>query len=128
MSALAEAYRAVSAGVGLIDRSNRARVEVSGPDRVKFLHNVTTNDVKRLPAGRGHEPCRQLVEFPAHYRVVVVAAGVSGDGAGWLRSAVVERHDERGPHARIGTARIAAQLGARAAEIAHLSRKAGVKP
>jgi tRNA-modifying protein YgfZ len=40
---------------GLIDRSDRVRVEVSGPARAKFLHNLTTNDVKRLPAGRGCE-------------------------------------------------------------------------
>lgn len=40
---------------GLIDRSDRVRVEVSGPDRAKFLHNLTTNEVKRLPAGRGCE-------------------------------------------------------------------------
>ena len=31
------------------------RVEVSGPDRVKFLHNLTTNEVKRLQIGRGCE-------------------------------------------------------------------------
>ena len=37
------------------DRSSRVRLEVHGPDRAKFLHNLTTNDVKRLPAGKGHE-------------------------------------------------------------------------
>ena len=31
------------------------RLEVAGPDRAKFLHNLTTNDVKRLAAGAGHE-------------------------------------------------------------------------
>jgi tRNA-modifying protein YgfZ len=41
--------------VGLIDRSDRVRVEVSGPDRAKFLHNLTTNEVNRLPVGRGCE-------------------------------------------------------------------------
>ena len=38
-----------------IDRSDRARLEVTGPDRAKFLHNLTTNDVKRLGAGSGQE-------------------------------------------------------------------------
>ena len=37
------------------DRSDRIRLEIAGPDRAKFLHNLTTNDVKRLPAGSGHE-------------------------------------------------------------------------
>ncbi len=39
----------------LFDRSDRARLEVSGPDRGKFLHNLTTNEVRRMPAGRGCE-------------------------------------------------------------------------
>jgi folate-binding protein YgfZ len=38
-----------------IDRSERARLRVAGPDRVRFLHNLTTQDVKGLPAGRGVE-------------------------------------------------------------------------
>ena len=38
-----------------LDRSDRCRLEVSGPDRVKFLHNLTTNDVKRLAVGHGQE-------------------------------------------------------------------------
>ena len=37
------------------DRSDRLRLEISGPDRAKFLHNLTTNDVKRLAEGSGHE-------------------------------------------------------------------------
>lgn len=47
--------RAVRSGVGWIDRSERVRLEITGPDRVRFLHNLTTNEVKRLPAGRGCE-------------------------------------------------------------------------
>src|SRR5690242_11933486 len=50
-----DAYRAVDKAVGRADRSVRVRLEVTGPDRVKFLHNLTTNDVKRLAAGRGRE-------------------------------------------------------------------------
>ena len=37
------------------DRSGRVRLEVAGPDRAKFLHNLTTNDVKRLAVGAGQE-------------------------------------------------------------------------
>ena len=37
------------------DRSDRIRLEIAGPDRAKFLHNLTTNDVKRLAEGSGHE-------------------------------------------------------------------------
>jgi tRNA-modifying protein YgfZ len=41
--------------VGFADRSDRVRIEVAGPDRAKFFHNVTTNEVKRLPSGKGCE-------------------------------------------------------------------------
>jgi len=34
---------------------------VAGPDRAKFLHNLTTNDVKRLPVNRG---CEAFVTSP----------------------------------------------------------------
>jgi tRNA-modifying protein YgfZ len=37
----------------LRDRSDRIRLRVTGPDRAKFLHNVTTNEVKRLADGSG---------------------------------------------------------------------------
>src|ERR1700730_17083507 len=50
-----ETYLAVRRGLGWIDRSDRVRLEVSGDDRAKFLHNLTTNEVKRLAVGRGCE-------------------------------------------------------------------------
>jgi folate-binding protein YgfZ len=55
MSTNLEAYQAASTGVVFLDRSDRVRIEVTGLDRAKFLHNLTTNEVKRLPAGRGVE-------------------------------------------------------------------------
>jgi folate-binding protein YgfZ len=39
----------------MVNRSDRLRIEVTGPDRAKLLHNLTTNDVQRLAAGRGCE-------------------------------------------------------------------------
>ncbi|WP_435009862.1 YgfZ/GcvT domain-containing protein [Tundrisphaera lichenicola] len=40
---------------GWFDRSGRSRLEISGPDRAKFLHNLVTSDVKRLAEGSGSE-------------------------------------------------------------------------
>src|ERR1017187_6100063 len=40
---------------GLFDRSNRSRLSITGPDRAKFLHNLMTNEVKRLAVGKGCE-------------------------------------------------------------------------
>ncbi len=63
-------------GLYLIDRSDRSRIDVSGPDRAKFLHNLTTNEVKRLPAGRG---CEAFVTSPQGktigYVAILVAEG-----------------------------------------------------
>ena len=49
------AYRSVQDRAGWVDRSGRCRLRIGGPDRAKFLHNLTTNDVKRLSDGSGHE-------------------------------------------------------------------------
>ncbi len=55
MNPPAAAYHALETGVAYFDRSRRVRLEVSGPDRAKFLHNLTTNDVKRLAVNHGQE-------------------------------------------------------------------------
>jgi len=46
-------YRAVRASVGILDRSYRGKLRLSGPDRVRFLNGMVTNDVKKLQAGEG---------------------------------------------------------------------------
>jgi tRNA-modifying protein YgfZ len=48
-------FKRMADHAGLVDRSDRVRLDIFGPDRAKFLHNLTTNEVKRLPAGRGCE-------------------------------------------------------------------------
>ena len=39
----------------LFDLSNRTQIEVTGRDRVKFLHSFCTNDIKKLQPGQGCE-------------------------------------------------------------------------
>jgi tRNA-modifying protein YgfZ len=39
----------------LFDVSDRGKLEVSGPDAAKFLHNMCTNDVVNLASGAGRE-------------------------------------------------------------------------
>ena len=46
-------FAAATRSVGSTDRSDRVRIEVAGPDRAKVLHNLTTNDIKRLAPGAG---------------------------------------------------------------------------
>jgi folate-binding protein YgfZ len=48
-------YHAASTSAVFFDRSARARLDVSGPDRAKFLHNLTTQEVKHLKVEEGGE-------------------------------------------------------------------------
>src|ERR1700736_4170356 len=50
-----EAYQTLTDRGGWFDRSGRSRLEISGPDRAKFLHNLVTSDVKRMAEGSGRE-------------------------------------------------------------------------
>jgi tRNA-modifying protein YgfZ len=55
MNPRANPYHALETGIVCFDRSRKARVEVTGPDRARFLHNLTTNDVERLAVDHGQE-------------------------------------------------------------------------
>jgi folate-binding protein YgfZ len=46
-------YRAARDAVGVVDRSDVGVVEVTGRDRVKFLHALLSNDIASLGAGQG---------------------------------------------------------------------------
>jgi tRNA-modifying protein YgfZ len=43
--------RALVSGWGVVDRSNRDVVRISGPDRLSWLHSLTTQHVEQLAAG-----------------------------------------------------------------------------
>ncbi len=47
------ALQAVETGVALCDRSHWGRVRVSGADRLRFLHNQTTNQLEQCLPGQG---------------------------------------------------------------------------
>ena len=47
------AVQAVRTGVAICDRTHWGRIEVSGRDRLNFLHNQSTNDFNRLKPGEG---------------------------------------------------------------------------
>ena len=46
-------YRAARKSVALIDKNYRAYLRFSGPDRVRYLNAILTNNVKDLAAGHG---------------------------------------------------------------------------
>ncbi len=46
-------YRAASEGCGLLDRSERGRLALTGPGAVEFLNGQVTNELEGLKAGEG---------------------------------------------------------------------------
>ena len=48
-----EQYRAVRQGTGLLDRSHRGRILVTGTDRIDYLQGLLTNDIAALGPGDG---------------------------------------------------------------------------
>ena len=48
-------HETVRERVGVIDRSDRGKIEVTGKDRATFLHGLVSNDVKGLAPGQGNE-------------------------------------------------------------------------
>ena len=50
---MTEGYRALRHGAALLDLSARGRILVRGRDRVRLLHNLTSNHIKALVPGAG---------------------------------------------------------------------------
>ncbi len=48
---MTKGYEALRDGVAWLDLSARGRLEARGRDRARFLHNVTSNDVKKMKPG-----------------------------------------------------------------------------
>jgi tRNA-modifying protein YgfZ len=89
-------YRSVQDRAGWFDRSSRRRLEIVGPDRAKFLHNLTTNDVKRLAEGSGHE---SFVTSPQG-KVLAYATILSAEDATILVGTDPDSMDALLPHLR----------------------------
>jgi folate-binding protein YgfZ len=50
---LTPGYEALTNGAALLDLSNRGRIRVTGEDRARLLHAMTTNHVQQLKPGEG---------------------------------------------------------------------------
>jgi len=47
-------YRFANKSIALIDKNYRAYLAFTGPDRVRYLNAILTNNIKDLPVGRGN--------------------------------------------------------------------------
>src|SRR5215204_214671 len=50
---MASEYRTLTEQVGLVDRSERGKLALTGPEAKEFLHGQVTNDIEGLEPGRG---------------------------------------------------------------------------
>lgn len=75
--------RALRDGAALVDRSYRCLIEVRGKDRLSFLHNFTTNEVKNLRAGDGNYAfalnVKGRIEFDLNLTVMAESVWVDVD-------------------------------------------------
>src|SRR5205085_3847687 len=51
----AREYERARAACVVFDQSHRGKLELTGPEAARFLHNLTTQDVLNLPPGEGRE-------------------------------------------------------------------------
>jgi tRNA-modifying protein YgfZ len=65
-------YEALTRGAGVVDVSDRTKLELRGADRVKFLNSFCTNDIKRLQPGESCEAfvCNVKGHVLAHIQVL----------------------------------------------------------
>ncbi len=71
-----EALNAIQDGVVLCDRSNWGLLEITGEDRLRYLHNQSTNDFESLQSGRG---CDTVFVTPTARTVDLATAYVTDD-------------------------------------------------
>lgn len=71
-----EALMAVDSGVVICDRTHWGLLELSGEDRLNFIHNQSTNDLKALKAGQG---CDTVVLTSTARTIDLVSAYVTED-------------------------------------------------
>jgi folate-binding protein YgfZ len=51
----ADEYSSLTSAAGVVDLSARTRIEMRGDDRAAFLHNLCTNEIRKLSPGAGCE-------------------------------------------------------------------------
>jgi folate-binding protein YgfZ len=108
-------YAALHTAAGLVRLDDRTQIELTGDDRVTFLHNLCTNDIKKLAAGKGCEAflCNAQGRTLAHVYVFcradsLVLETVPGQGEFLLKHLDrylirerVELHDRTGQWAEL---------------------------
>jgi len=72
--------RALERAAGWVDRSHRGVVAVTGPDRLSWLHSITSQHLADLPDGRGTEALVLSPHGHVEHHLLVAETG----GTSWL--------------------------------------------
>ena len=67
----------MTTGAGLVGLSDATLVEISGLDRAAFLHNLCTNEIRKLPVGAGCEAFLLNVQGKILFYVLVFSGADS---------------------------------------------------
>jgi folate-binding protein YgfZ len=70
-------YDALVQHAGLVDLGHRTQIEVGGADRAAWLHNLTTNEIRKLAPGAGCEAFLTSVQGKILAHLMVFAAAES---------------------------------------------------
>jgi folate-binding protein YgfZ len=130
-----EQYDALRTRAGLLDRRGRGRVELTGADRLSYLHGLLTNDIQALQPGEGcyaalltpqgrmisdmrisELGAKALIDLPAR-----TAEAVRQRLADFIFSEDVEVHDIQSSHSHLGL------YGPRASEFLAAALKSGAE-
>jgi folate-binding protein YgfZ len=90
----ARAYEAAGKSAVLIDMSRRARIRVTGRDRIDLLQRLTTNDMKAIAPGQGVAnlfltnkgrivELADILAFPEHL-LVILGSEAGAQGVEWI--------------------------------------------
>jgi folate-binding protein YgfZ len=66
-------YDALVGGVALVEPGQRTQIELAGQDRASFLHNLSTNEIRKLAVGAGCEAFLTSVQGKTLAHVLVFA-------------------------------------------------------
>ena len=70
-------YEALASGAGVVDFGDRTLIELTGDDRKRFLHNLSTNEFSSLPLQAGCEAFLTNVQGKILAHVLVFAESES---------------------------------------------------
>jgi glycine cleavage system aminomethyltransferase T len=70
-------YQALVSGAGSVDLGPRTQIEVRGEDRAAWLHNLTTNEIRKLSPGSGCETFLTTVQGKTLAHVLLFAGNES---------------------------------------------------